>query len=174
MVPQLSGGCLCQAVRYVLTQRVRLNPYACHCTDCQRRTGSAFGIQLMARRRLRGYRRFGKGTACPSERRHCTNFCLPAMLLSRPCDERSPSGTDQPQGRYVGHKQGHDSAFSCLGAEQATLDHHPAQTPAFDMGLRPLKTGKGWSHRLHKPDSSPTTSSALGPPARRERRCATA
>jgi hypothetical protein len=49
MVPQLSGGCLCQAVRYVLTQRMRFNPYACHCTDCQRRTGSAFGIQLMAR-----------------------------------------------------------------------------------------------------------------------------
>jgi len=49
MVPQLSGGCVCQAVRYVLTQRVRFNPYACHCTDCQRRTGSAFAIQLTAR-----------------------------------------------------------------------------------------------------------------------------
>ena len=49
MVPQLSGGCLCRAVRYVLTQGVHFNPYACHCTDCQRRTGSAFGIQLMAR-----------------------------------------------------------------------------------------------------------------------------
>src|SRR5262245_64804408 len=48
MVPRLSGGCLCEAVRYVLTQRVRFNPYACHCTDCQRRTGSAFGVQLTA------------------------------------------------------------------------------------------------------------------------------
>ena len=26
MIPQLSGGCLCRAVRYVLTQRVRFNP----------------------------------------------------------------------------------------------------------------------------------------------------
>ena len=37
------GGCLCGAVRY----RVKAAPVrtsACHCTSCQRRTGSAFGI----------------------------------------------------------------------------------------------------------------------------------
>ena len=37
------GGCLCKAVRY----RVRNKPArtsACHCTACQRRTGSAFGL----------------------------------------------------------------------------------------------------------------------------------
>ena len=37
------GGCLCGAVRY----RVRNQPVrtiACHCTACQRRTGSALGI----------------------------------------------------------------------------------------------------------------------------------
>ncbi len=37
------GGCLCGAVRY----RVREKPFrtgACHCTACQKRTGSAFGI----------------------------------------------------------------------------------------------------------------------------------
>ena len=37
------GGCLCKAVRY----RVRNKPTrtsACHCTACQRRTGSAFGL----------------------------------------------------------------------------------------------------------------------------------
>ena len=37
------GGCVCGAVRY----RVRNKPVrtgACHCTFCQRRTGSAFGI----------------------------------------------------------------------------------------------------------------------------------
>lgn len=35
------GGCLCGAIRY----RVKGNPLrasVCHCTDCQRRTGSAF------------------------------------------------------------------------------------------------------------------------------------
>jgi hypothetical protein len=37
------GGCMCGAVRY----RVKGDPArssACHCTLCQRRTGSAFGI----------------------------------------------------------------------------------------------------------------------------------
>jgi hypothetical protein len=37
------GGCHCGAVRY----RVLSNPMlagVCHCTSCQRRSGSAFGI----------------------------------------------------------------------------------------------------------------------------------
>lgn len=39
------GGCLCGSVRY----RTRNNPVrtqACHCTYCQRRSGSAFGISV--------------------------------------------------------------------------------------------------------------------------------
>ena len=40
---QLSGGCSCGEVRYRL-----LNPplyvHACHCLDCQKASGSAFGI----------------------------------------------------------------------------------------------------------------------------------
>jgi hypothetical protein len=40
------GGCLCGAVRY----RVEGNPevaYICHCTNCKRYTGSAFGISVV-------------------------------------------------------------------------------------------------------------------------------
>ena len=39
----LLGGCMCGAVRYEITHKpTRI--YACHCTDCQRATTSAFSI----------------------------------------------------------------------------------------------------------------------------------
>ncbi|MGS1109354.1 GFA family protein [Achromobacter anxifer] len=44
--PALSGGCLCGAVRYV----VREAPAAvalCHCTHCQKQSGSAFSVNLV-------------------------------------------------------------------------------------------------------------------------------
>ncbi|MGB3847346.1 aldehyde-activating protein [Sphingopyxis sp. YF1] len=42
----LAGRCLCDSVRYTVRPGFRMRPYACHCHDCQRRSGSAFGIQL--------------------------------------------------------------------------------------------------------------------------------
>jgi hypothetical protein len=45
----LEGGCTCGRVRY----RLREDPiafYACHCTDCQRESGSAFGLSMIVRR----------------------------------------------------------------------------------------------------------------------------
>ena len=47
MKGELTGGCLCGAVRYTLKSGFRLNPYACHCTDCQSRTGSAFSEHML-------------------------------------------------------------------------------------------------------------------------------
>ena len=44
-----SGRCLCGRVRYRLTQEP-LVTYACHCTDCQKRTGAAFGLSMWVRR----------------------------------------------------------------------------------------------------------------------------
>jgi len=41
----LTGGCQCGSVRY----EIRDNPlavYACHCTECQRQSGSAFGLSM--------------------------------------------------------------------------------------------------------------------------------
>jgi hypothetical protein len=46
MSVELTGGCLCGAVRYAVAPGLRMKPYACHCTDCQRRAGSSFAIQL--------------------------------------------------------------------------------------------------------------------------------
>jgi hypothetical protein len=39
------GGCLCGAVRYRVSN-VPMRTIICHCTFCQRRTGSAFGFML--------------------------------------------------------------------------------------------------------------------------------
>jgi hypothetical protein len=38
-----SGGCQCGAVRYEITGPPRV-VYACHCTECQRQSGSAFAM----------------------------------------------------------------------------------------------------------------------------------
>ncbi len=39
---ELTGGCLCGAVRYMTTAQPVFSG-VCHCRDCQRFTGSAFG-----------------------------------------------------------------------------------------------------------------------------------
>ncbi|MEP4377700.1 MAG: GFA family protein [Alphaproteobacteria bacterium] len=40
-----TGGCQCGHIRYVLTESPK-QLIACHCTDCQRQSGSAFGLSL--------------------------------------------------------------------------------------------------------------------------------
>ena len=45
----MTGGCLCGEIRYVLKAEP-LTLYACHCTDCQRRTGTAFAMCLVVKR----------------------------------------------------------------------------------------------------------------------------
>ena len=44
-LPQ-TGGCQCGALRYEITQ-APLMVYACHCTDCQRITSSAFSMAVV-------------------------------------------------------------------------------------------------------------------------------
>jgi hypothetical protein len=39
------GGCGCGAVRYSVTSEPLIS-YLCHCTECQRRTSSAFGLNF--------------------------------------------------------------------------------------------------------------------------------
>jgi hypothetical protein len=42
----LGGGCLCGAVRYQITRKP-VFVYACHCSDCQGSTGSAFSVGVI-------------------------------------------------------------------------------------------------------------------------------
>jgi hypothetical protein len=41
----LTGGCTCEAVRFEVTA-MPLLVYACHCTQCQRMSGSAFSMSM--------------------------------------------------------------------------------------------------------------------------------
>jgi hypothetical protein len=41
----LTGGCQCGRVRYEIRAKP-LSVYACHCTECQRQSGSAFALSL--------------------------------------------------------------------------------------------------------------------------------
>jgi hypothetical protein len=44
-----SGKCFCGSVHYRVSEEPLL-VYACHCTDCQKRTGGAFGLSMWIRR----------------------------------------------------------------------------------------------------------------------------
>lgn len=45
MSGEYPGGCVCGAVRYVWRPGTRFKSYACHCSDCQTRSGSGFALQ---------------------------------------------------------------------------------------------------------------------------------
>lgn len=44
-LPQ-TGGCQCGKIRYEITEAPR-STYACHCTECQRATSSAFSMAIV-------------------------------------------------------------------------------------------------------------------------------
>jgi hypothetical protein len=45
----LTGRCPCEGVRFAIAA-MPLLIFACHCTECQRRSGSAFGLSMPVRR----------------------------------------------------------------------------------------------------------------------------
>lgn len=47
--PPYAGRCFCGAVQYRINEEP-LTVYACHCTDCQKRSGSAFGLSMWVNR----------------------------------------------------------------------------------------------------------------------------
>ena len=46
-MPNMDGGCLCGDVRYSATGEPKVIS-TCHCTDCQKLTGSAFRVVVPA------------------------------------------------------------------------------------------------------------------------------
>ena len=60
----LTGGCQCGLLRYEVDAEP-MSLYACHCTECQRQSGSAFGMSMLIPREAL---RFVKGTPRRYER----------------------------------------------------------------------------------------------------------
>jgi hypothetical protein len=48
MTAPYTGGCQCGSVRYVVTEPISLS--ACHCKECQRQSGSAFGMSMLVKK----------------------------------------------------------------------------------------------------------------------------
>lgn len=71
------GGCFCGDVRYTLSEDP-ITLYACHCTDCQRQTGSSFVLSMVVKREalevLRGELR-EYSLELPDGRRKHGKFC---------------------------------------------------------------------------------------------------
>ena len=44
-----TGRCFCEQVQYRINEEP-MTVYACHCTDCQKRSGSAFGLSMWVNR----------------------------------------------------------------------------------------------------------------------------
>ena len=49
MAPPYAGRCLCGDIEFRLNEEP-IAFYACHCTDCQKRSGSSFGLSMWVKR----------------------------------------------------------------------------------------------------------------------------
>ena len=84
----LTGGCLCEGVRFEVSEPLHGALY-CHCTRCQRRTGTAFSVSALTVAGLvRDHARGGTGPLVAAGRR------LGKGLLRR---VRKPSLQHQPR-----------------------------------------------------------------------------
>jgi hypothetical protein len=68
MAKRLTGGCACGAVRYEMTAKP-IRVHCCHCSNCQRQTGSAFVVNAVIEASLLRKVR-GRPTATPVPRVH--------------------------------------------------------------------------------------------------------
>jgi hypothetical protein len=50
LTPPLDGGCICGQLRYRVSD-TPLAVFACHCRNCQQRTGSAFSLSMLTFRK---------------------------------------------------------------------------------------------------------------------------
>jgi hypothetical protein len=137
--PTLTGGCLCGGVRFELSAPPLSAGY-CHCTRCQRRTGTASSAQariggralsvLQGAELLKSWRPPEGG----AEKIFCRE-CGAHMFSRNPRDERQMSVR---MGAF-------DDDPGIRPSSRAFVDYAAAWEPIPDDGLERFAEGKPWS-----------------------------
>ncbi len=134
------GGCQCCGIRYAVPKEP-LIVYVCHCTECRKQSGSAFGISFtVARRTLR----LLQGTPHYWTRQTASGHTLDCAFCSR-CGSR------------VWHQSsGHPDTLNIKGGSlDAPLDLNNAVHIWTSSKLSGVVIPSGARSFLHEPDHEP-------------------
>ena len=126
----ISGGCLCGAVRYEVTGKLR-NIIACHCVQCRRSSGHFVAatacrkahFRLVQQEGLRWY------SAVPGHRRGFCQVCGSSLFFEEVAGERmsiAAGSLDAPQGLTIAAH-----IFTSEAGDYYAID---PQTPASPLG----------------------------------------
>ena len=142
--PSLTGGCLCGGVRFELSEPATGAGY-CHCTRCQRRTGTGSSVQ--ARIDGRTFRLVG-GAELVRAWRHPDGgfekcFCgeCGAHLFSRNPDDPAQMGI---------RLAAFDGDPGVRPAWRTFVDYAPPWDPVPDDGLEHFAEGKTYERPVHE------------------------
>lgn len=142
MTESLTGGCLCGAVRYTLKPGYRTKHYACHCTDCQKRTGSAFSSHMLVAESdiaLEGETNVAHFTQ-PSGANSRIIGCAKCMARIYATNDRRPGGASLRVGTLDDSKNMSPAAHFWVSSKQPWISI-PDDVPALDT--QP-DTPEGW------------------------------
>ena len=140
----LTGGCLCGGVRFEVTEPL-VSASWCHCTRCQRRTGTLGLAAGAARPRLAARCSRARSSSAPSSRRTGSRRCS-ARPAARAC------GAGAPTARTISVRFGVFDSDPGISAElppvrrlRARLGHAPGRRPAraSPSGVRPPSDCRG-------------------------------
>ena len=129
-----SGGCLCGAVRFETTGRLR-EVIACHCSQCRRQTGSYYAATDVAVEHLRlvGQSTLSWYRASETARRGFCSRCGSALFWQADGSEKISvlaGAFDQPSGLRMGYHIFCDDKANFYELPEDGLPRYPRERPA--------------------------------------------